>query len=110
MSVDCERCRATAAEAEALVQELRTLATPRAPVGLAAAIKAEARMRTAHRRANGVPARAIGSPAFLAVCSSLLAGAIITFIIVTQVVIPGIPVDIGRHELGDGGRIGARGR
>jgi hypothetical protein len=90
----CQPCQRALEEAQFIAECLRSAApTPPAPVGLAASIKARARMEEAHRRANAVPARAIGSPAFLAVCSSLLVGAVITFVTLTQVVIPSYVVD-----------------
>ena len=89
----CERCREALAEAQAVAASLRCAASPRAPVGLAAGIKAELRLQVAHRKANAIPNRMIGSPAFLAVSSSLVVGALLTLIVLTQVVIPGIPMD-----------------
>ena len=89
----CERCQQALAEAQQVATSLRCAAPPRAPVGLAAGIKAELRLQVAHRKANAIPARMIGSPAFLAVSSTLVVGAVLTFIVLTQVVMPGIPMD-----------------
>jgi hypothetical protein len=107
---DCAPCRHDLEEARLVALVLREARTPPPPPGLASQIKSAALTRLRHRPPP-IHQRALGSPAFLATCASLLSGAIICLMAILHVNAVQPPPDADRpavvitHEAGGHTRI-----